>query len=136
MRKTNVLAPPTAGENSAERRRSHRVCVSMPVVVRGKTGQLPFTEQTHTVSVNAHGCMVGLTEKVVRGQELAMVNPTTVEEVPCTVTFVGQKEHGKNEVGLEFIEASPLFWRMNFPSEDWDPAERKRHSTSRASPRR
>jgi|HubBroStandDraft_4_1064222.scaffolds.fasta_scaffold01217_9 hypothetical protein len=138
MREIKASAYPTAAENSAERRRSHRVYITMPVVIRGKNGHLPFREETHTASVNAHGCMVRIAEKVVRGQEVAILNPKTVEELPCTVTFVGQRESGKTEVGLEFIEPSPLFWRMTFPSEDWDPSERKRptSTSTRALPRR
>jgi len=133
MRDVKASSFPTAAENNAERRRSHRVYITMPVIIRGKNGQQTFSEETRTASVNAHGCMVRLAEKVVKGQEVAIVNPKTVEELPCTVTFVGQKESGKTEVGLEFIEPSPHFWRITFPSDDWDPSERKRPSS--ASPR-
>src|SRR6202453_4423343 len=138
MREIKTFPSPTAAENSAERRRSHRVYITMPVIIRGKNGQQTFSEETRTASVNAHGCMVRLAEKVVKGQEVAIVNPKTVEELPCTVTFIGQKESGKIEVGLEFIEPSPLFWRITFPSDDWDPAERKQHTTpsTRALPKR
>jgi hypothetical protein len=124
MREIKVSAYPTAVENRAERRRSHRVYITMPIIIGGKNN-LSFNEETHTASVNAHSCIVQLAEKVVRGQEVAILNPETVEELPCTVIFVGQKESGKAEVGLEFTEPSPLFWRMTFPSEDWDPSERK-----------
>jgi hypothetical protein len=126
--KTSMQAAAT--ESGADRRRSHRVHITMPVVVRGKNGNTPFSEETHTASVNAHGCMVRLTEKVVRGQELTIINPKTVEELACTVTFLGPKESGRTEVGLEFKEPSPLFWRINFPSEDWDPSERKRPAST------
>ena len=138
MREIKVSAYPTASENSLERRRSYRVYITMPVVIRGKNRGLPFSEETHTASVNAHGCMVRLEEKVARGQEVAILNPKTVEELPCTVTFVGQKDSGKTEVGLEFIEPSPLFWRMTFPREDGDLSERKRatSTSTRALPQR
>lgn len=125
MGNMKVLTQTTAGENSAERRRSHRVHITMPVLVRGLNGHLPFTEETHTAAVNAHGCMVRLTEKVIRGQEVAMVNPRTVEMLSCRVTFIGQRDSGRTEVGLEFIKPSPLFWRMTFPFQHWDPSERK-----------
>ena len=130
MRAKKVPAP---GESS-DRRRSIRVRIEMPVLVRGKNGDLPFTEEALTVSVSAHGCMVPLAAKLVRGQELAIVNPKTVEELPCTVTFIGQRDSGKTEIGLEFIEPSPLFWRITFPSDDWDPAERKQHTTPSTRP--
>jgi hypothetical protein len=119
------LKAPTPAENS-ERRRSHRVNISMPVLVRGKRGTQPFEEATHTISVSAHGCMVRLAAPVARAQEISVVNTKTAEELPCTVTFLGQKDGGKTEVGVEFAEASPLFWRIAFPPEDWDPSERKR----------
>jgi len=52
------------------------------------------------------------------------VNPKTAEELPSTVTFIGLKEGSKAEVGVEFAEPSPLFWRIAFPPPDWDSAER------------
>lgn len=123
--------PGTTGENTVERRRSHRVHIAMPVLVRGKKGTQAFEEATATVSVNAHGCMVRLATAVTRNQAVSIVNPKTAEELPCTITFLGPKEAGKTEVGIEFAEPSPVFWRIAFPPEDWDPAERKRPSTSR-----
>jgi hypothetical protein len=119
-----MKAPAHASE--AERRRSHRVNIAMPVLVRGKKGTQAFEEEALTISVSAHGCMVRMANQVVRGQEVAIVNKKTAEELPCTVTFLGQRDSGKTEVGVEFAEPSPLFWRIAFPPEDWDPSERKR----------
>jgi len=113
---------------SPERRRTQRVQIAMPVIIRAKTGTQNFQEETHTVAVNANGCMVKMTNKVTRGQQIAIVNPKTAEELPCTVSFIGQRDAGKMEVGIEFSESSPLFWRIAFPPEDWDPSERKRAS--------
>lgn len=132
---------PNAGsDSSADRRRTHRIQISMPVIVRGKSGGQDFQEKTQTVSVNANGCMVRLEARVTRMQHVSIVNPKTVEELPCTVTFIGQNERGKTEVGLEFSEASPLFWRIAFPPDDWDPADRKRagthHSHHSSTPKR
>jgi hypothetical protein len=126
------LRPPAPNEPGSERRRSHRVNIAMPILVRGKTSQ-PFQEETHTISVNAHGCVFRLATQVTRLQEVAIVNSKTAEELPCKVTFLGQKEGGKTEVGVEFCEPSPLFWRIAFPPEDWDPSERKRPGGSRRS---
>jgi hypothetical protein len=121
-------------EIQAERRRSHRVHIAMPVLVRGKKGGQgqPFEEHTHTISVNAHGCMVRMTTPVQRTQEITIINTKTAEELPCMVTSIGQRDGGRQEVGVEFAEASPVFWRIAFPPEDWDPSERKRPSTSRS----
>lgn len=111
---------------SADRRRSHRVYISMPILVRGKAAGQNFEEETQTISVSAHGGLLRLAAKLVRGQQVSIVNAKTAEELPCTVTSLGQKENGKTEVGVEFTEPSPLFWRIAFPPEDWDPSERKR----------
>jgi hypothetical protein len=113
----------------SERRRTQRVQIAMPVIVRGKSGDKSFEEEASTVSINANGCMVLLKARVARAQEVSVVNPKTVEELPCTVAFLGRTMQGKTEVAFEFSEPSPLFWRIAFPPEDWDPAERKRPTT-------
>jgi len=123
----------TATENS-DRRRSHRVYISMPILVRGKHAGQPSEEETQTISVSAHGCLLRVAAKLVRGQAVSIVNAKTAEELPCTVTSLGQKENGKTEVGVEFTEASPLFWRIAFPPEDWDPSERKRPGSTHHRP--
>ncbi|MGH9714825.1 MAG: PilZ domain-containing protein [Candidatus Acidiferrales bacterium] len=122
--KASVPGAPT--ESVAERRRTQRVLIAMPVLVRGGSGTKTFEEETSTVSVSANGCLVRLAHPVVRGEEIAVVNPKTAEELPSTVTFIGMKETGKSEVGVEFAEPSPLFWRIAFPPADWDASERKR----------
>jgi hypothetical protein len=131
-------APPES--SGSERRRTQRVQIAMPVIVRSKDAKPPFEEKALTVSVNANGCLIRIQAVVVRTQKIFLVNPQTTEELPCTVMFVGKKDAGKTEVGLEFSEASPLFWRISFPPEDWDPSERKRFSTTQpsapAAPRR
>jgi len=125
------LRAPLSREIPAERRRSQRVNIAMPVLVRGKRGGQPFEEQALTISVSAHGCMVRVATPLTRLQEVAIVNVKTAEELPCKVTFLGQKEAGKTEVAVEFSEPSPVFWRIAFPPEDWDPSERKRPGGSR-----
>lgn len=118
--------PASGGDSASDRRRTHRLQITMPVIVRGGTGTHAFEEETRTVSVNANGCMVYLAAQVTRSQHVSIVNPKTAEELPCRVTYVGQRDGNKIEIGLEFSEASPLFWRIAFPPEDWDPSERKR----------
>jgi|SRR5580698_4780754 hypothetical protein len=121
-----------AGENYKDKRRSQRVQLTIAILVRGKQGAARFEEEAHTVAVSANGCLIRLKAPVSRGQEISIVNPKTAEELPCTVIYIGQKESGKTEVGLEFAEASPLFWRVAFPPADWDPTERKLPSAPRS----
>jgi len=122
-------------DESRERRRSQRVQLIIPVIVRGKARGAEFEENASTISVNANGCLLGLRRPVQRGQEVYLVNPQTVEELPCRVIYVGPREKGKSEVGLEFVEASPLFWRIAFPPADWDPKERKLPPGSSVTPK-
>jgi len=104
-------------------RRTQRVQISMPLLVRGKG----FQEVTSTVAVNAHGCLVLLKASVSRDQQISLINPKTAEELPGKVVSFGKPEEGKVPVGVEFIEPSPLFWQINFPPDDWlTSAERKR----------
>jgi len=127
--------PSASSDQAADRRRSMRVHLAMPIIVRGMAGTSRFQEQTQTVTVSAHGCLLRLAAKLRRGQEVSIVNPRTAEELTCTVISLAQTEPGKMEVGLQFTEPSPLFWRIAFPPEDWDPSERKLPSYQPPSPR-
>ncbi|MGA8407872.1 MAG: PilZ domain-containing protein [Candidatus Acidiferrales bacterium] len=114
-------------------RRTQRVHILMGVLVRGTSANKPFEEETKTTTVNAHGCLISLATPVTRGQRVSIVNPKTAEEVECKVAYISENKGSKTEVGLEFTEASPLFWRIGFPPEDWvDSSERKRPGHSHA----
>jgi hypothetical protein len=120
------------GKVYAEPRRTQRVRIGMSVEIRGKEGEQSIQEKTKTITVNANGCLVLLAAKVKRGQTLTIINPQTQEELSSTVIFLGDYNSGKSEVGLEFSEPSPKFWRIAFPPNDWDPNERKRASAPTA----
>jgi hypothetical protein len=129
---TNGKEPPPSPAY-AKLRRTQRVHILMAVLVRGTSGGKPFEEETKTTTVNAHGGLISLATPVTRGQHVSIVNPKTAEEVECRVAFISENKGSKTEVGLEFTEASPLFWRIGFPPEDWvDSMERKRPGTSAA----
>jgi hypothetical protein len=117
------------GKTYAEPRRTQRVRIGMSVVFSGTDGDKPFEEKSKTITVNANGCLVLLATKVKRGQTLKIINPQTQEELTCTVCFLGESRDGKSEVAFEFSEPAPKFWRIAFPPNDWDPAERKRAGT-------
>jgi hypothetical protein len=111
----------------APARRTQRVHIAMPVLIRGGS----FQELTKTIAVNAHGCLVLLKAQVSRDQQISLVNPKTAEELPGKIVSFGKPEEGKTPVGVEFVEPSPLFWQINFPPDDWFTSEeRKRPGTS------
>jgi len=112
----------------------------MRVLVYGRgPDREPFREETRTLSVSANGARILLATRVRPQERLILTNPTTKEEVECRVIQFTPTEKGRAEVGLEFVTRSPKFWRVVFPPEDWNPAERKRpqprrHSGQRAHP--
>jgi hypothetical protein len=126
---TNGKEPPQipAAQQYSKLRRTQRVHIQMAVIVRGTSKGKPFEEETKTTTVNANGCLVSLDAPVARGQQVSIVNSKTVEELTCNVAFISENKGSKSEVGLEFTEPSPLFWRIGFPPEDWsESSERKR----------
>lgn len=128
MSETKTPAPPLAADLYEKKRRTQRVQIMMPVIVRGTAKGQVFEEKTQTITVNAHGCLVLLKTTIERTQEVMLVNSKTAEELPCQVMFIGQRDGDRMQVGLQFAERSPLFWRIMFPPEDWDPSQRKRHT--------
>ncbi len=127
----NPSGPSAAGQNYTKLRRTQRVHILMAVIVRGTNDGQSFVEETKTMTVNAHGCLLTMATPLKRGQRVSIVNPKTAEEVLCSVVYLSENKGGKAEIGLEFTEASPLFWRIGFPPEDWiDSSDRKRVGNS------
>jgi len=104
------------------RRRTQRVLMRVPVNISGQsTRGSQFDEQTHTLSVNAHGASILLFASVRIGQQLKLVNIATGDEAECTVAHVGQPKADRTEVGVFFVLANPRFWHVTFPPRDWTP---------------
>jgi hypothetical protein len=106
----------------ANRRRSQRVMLSVPVTLSGKTADGPFSEDTQTMVINAHGALVGLKAKVSEGQTLRIKTRISPEELECHVIWVGPAAEGKTQCGVEFTRPAPNFWRVSFPPADWSPS--------------
>ena len=108
--------------NPAPRRRSQRVLMQVGVRIRGTDPQSkPFEEEAVTLAINAHGALVSLKNRLTSGTKVKMRHNITEEEQECQVVFLGPVREGKAEVGLEFSEPHPAFWRVAFPPEDWSP---------------
>jgi len=114
-------SPSTPG-NPGPRRRSQRVLMQVPVKIRGNdTEGRKFEEETSTLAINAHGALILLQARITSGCKIHLQHNGTREEQECHVAFLGPVRSGKAEVGLEFSEARPGFWRVAFPPEDWSP---------------
>jgi PilZ domain len=108
--------------NPASRRRSQRVLMQVHVRIRGTDSlSKSFEEQAVTLAINAHGALISLKHRLTGGSKVQMRHNMTDEEQECHVVHLGQVRDGKTEVGLEFSEPRPGFWRVAFPPEDWTP---------------
>jgi hypothetical protein len=113
---------PNTPQNPSPRRRSQRVLMQVSVRIRGNDAQgKTFEEETATLAINAHGALVLLQSRITSGSKVQLQHNLTKEEQECHVAFLGPVRAGKAEVGLEFSDARPSFWRVAFPPEDWSP---------------
>jgi hypothetical protein len=107
---------------AANRRRSQRVLMKIPVRVSGQTGPGSlFEEETHTLAISAHGALIAVAEKVKRGQRLTLSNVQTKAALECVIAHIGRREGDHVQVGVEFMLPNPIFWRVAFPPKDWTP---------------
>jgi hypothetical protein len=112
--------PPTVRGDKDAQRRSQRVMlkVSVTVLAHGADNKR-VSEETRTVTVNAHGASVMLGLNVSIGQALMLRHCATGEEVSCRVAYLSPHQSEKREVGVDFMKPSPGFWRISFPPPDW-----------------
>jgi hypothetical protein len=110
---------PVLDPNPANRRRSERVMLQVPVTVLTETHEREqVQEQTHTLVVNAHGGLLKLKMEVLAGQPLVLVNSKGQQE-QCHVVRIDQPSPDYFAVAFQFDEPAPLFWPVTFPPADW-----------------
>ena len=107
---------------AANRRRSQRVLMTIPVRVSGQTDVgLPFEEETHTRAISAHGALILVSTQVNRGQRLTLSNARTKAALECVVAHIDRHQTDHPQVGVEFMLPNPIFWHVAFPPKDWTP---------------
>jgi hypothetical protein len=112
----------TQSERWANIRRSERVLLRVPVLVRVQVeNDGSLSEESHTLVVNAHGALIALAVKVQPGQGLVLKNRVSGEQQECSVVHVGEEQADKAEVGIAFAHPAPHFWHIDFPPGDWKP---------------
>jgi hypothetical protein len=118
---------------AANRRRSQRVLMTVPVRVSGKSGAgSQFEEETQTVAISAHGALILVSTQVYRGQRLTLSNVQTKAAVECVVAHIAKYQGAQPQVGVEFLLPNPIFWHVTFPPKDWTP----RHPDAKKAHRR
>jgi hypothetical protein len=108
-------------EIATNKRRSQRLFLQVRVVVEGKlANKSPFSEETHTIVVNAHGALVEMSTPLDQGLLVSLLNMRTSEKTECAVKLVTPADARKFNTALEFTKPNPGFWRISFPPDDWN----------------
>lgn len=103
-----------------KRRRSQRVVLDVPLLVRGKNEDRPgFEADALTLIVNAHGALVIFEAKVALGQKVIMTNISSGDELEGAIAFVAPAYDGLVRVGIQFSRPAPRFWSLSSPPSDW-----------------
>ncbi len=121
---------------AANRRRSQRVLMTIPVRVSGKSDAgSPFEEETHTRAISAHGALLLMSTQVYRGQRLTLSNVLTKAALECVVAHIDRRRGEHPQAGVEFALPNPMFWHVAFPPKDWTPhhPDAKSHVKARKS---
>src|SRR6266403_1802189 len=118
---------------AANRRRSQRVLMTIPVRVSGQNvlGS-PFEEETQTRAISAHGALILISAQVYRGQRITLSNVQTKAALECVVAHIDRRQRNQPQVGVEFMLPNPMFWHVAFPPKDWTPRHPDAKSRARA----
>jgi PilZ domain-containing protein len=107
---------------AANRRRSQRVLMKIPVRISVQVGATALTEEeTHTLAVSAHGALIAVSAPLYRGQRLTLANAQTKDSLECVVAHIDRFPDEQVKVGVEFLLPNPTFWHVAFPPKDWSP---------------
>jgi hypothetical protein len=118
---------------AANRRRSQRVLMTIPVRVSGQSGVgLLFEEETHTRAISAHGALILVSTQVYRGQRLTLSNVQTKAALECVVAHIDRRQVEHPQAGVEFTLPNPMFWHVAFPPKDWTPRHPDAKSLTKA----
>ncbi len=104
-------------------RRAPRVRLVMSVLI-SFPGESEFSE-AKTLEINDFGALLSVSRNMEVGQYVILKNPKSLQEIKCEVRNMKEVDPDENHLGVEFLTPSNRFWGMTFPSDDWDPSERK-----------
>ena len=112
---------------AANRRRSQRVLMKIPVRVSGQAGAaLFFEEDTHTLAISAHGALMLVAAPVYRGQRFTLSNVQTNAALECVVVHVDKVAGRPNSGGSRVHAAESNVLARGFSAERLDPAPPRR----------
>ena len=99
-----------------ERRRTQRVCLTVPLVINGQSETSEkFSIRVKTNAVSQHGAQIETEHPLVVGQVLLLINENSARKVEARVVSIQRKRDGKTYIGVEFLSTEINFWNMTFP---------------------
>jgi hypothetical protein len=115
-------------EKGAEKRRSKRLVVTLPIKVMGVDAlREPFTENTRTIMVSCHGCKYEAKHYAPKGSVVTMEVPRRNRTDPpriahATVVWLQRPRQSRDplQIGVEF-ETPGNIWNVPNPPDDWFP---------------
>jgi hypothetical protein len=107
----------------AERRRSQRVVIRMPVTVQVTIAGQSVTFAAHTVAVNDEGAMLAAPRTIAVDTQLEITNDRTRQHATARVTRTPPDSSEGFLIPVEFISPALGFWQISFPPKDWKPVD-------------
>ncbi|MGD0921552.1 MAG: PilZ domain-containing protein [Terriglobia bacterium] len=116
-----------APKDEERKRRSERVLLQIPIEVKGTDAEgKPFTERTHTVTINRHGARIALKTPVQAEGRITIVNQRSGRSCPFRVVGrTGKSLGGGPEWGVECLGPGVNFWGISFPEKVPAPSEQE-----------
>ena len=109
----------------AEKRRSERLMLTVPLLVTGTDSQgRRFNEDARTVILNRHGALIRITRPLLSGQKLRIVNALCHLEAEFSVVGpVSPRTEKGGQWGVEYLNGQKNIWGIQFPPPSGDRAE-------------
>ena len=105
--------------NPQDRRRSQRVLLQVPILLRTGGAEQPSQVEALTLVVNAHGGLLEAPLRLDVDQKITLINPATGRLAECRVVRIDEQAGAVCRTAFEFDQPSPHFWPISFPPEDW-----------------
>lgn len=103
---------------SAEKRRSQRVMIRVPVTLRLTMDNQAMTLDAYTLVVNDHGALLVCSQTLPAESTLEIKNNHTGKRASCRVTRTPGASGDGFLIPVELRQPSSSFWHISFPSPD------------------
>ncbi|PYV34471.1 MAG: hypothetical protein DMG22_05845 [Acidobacteria bacterium] len=110
---------------TAEKRRSDRLMLTVPLIVAGRDAQgRDFELDARTVILNRHGALIQISRPLLTGQRIRIVNALCHREAEFTVVGpVAPRSEKGGQWGVECLNSKVNMWGIQFPPPSGNPNE-------------